>query len=143
MRPSKTQYYLSIAKVVSERSTCLRAKWGAIIVKDDRIISTGYNGAPRGCKNCCDIGKCVRQELRIPSGQRYELCRSVHAEQNAIIFAAYPDMVGSTMYISGNQNGECCKMCKKMIINAGIVKVVIQNGNDFNIYMVEEWVKEI
>ena len=144
MRPSKTHYYLDIARVVSERSTCLRAKWGAVIVKDDRIISTGYNGAPSGCRNCCDIEKCIREELNIPSGERYELCRSVHAEQNAIIRASFSDMIDSTMYISGDQNGECCKMCKKMIINAGIKKVIIQNSQtDFNIYLVEKWILEI
>lgn len=142
-RPSKIEYYLNIAKVISQRSTCLRAQWGAIIVKDDRIVSTGYNGAPRGSRNCCDIRKCLRQELRIPSGERYELCRSVHSEQNAIIQASYEDMCGASMYISGNQAGKCCIMCMRMIINAGIKEVFIEGGDNYDIYMVKEWIQEI
>ena len=98
-RVSKYNYYLDIAQTVAERSTCLRKKFGAIIVKDDVIVSTGYNGAPRGRKNCNDIGSCIRDELGIPRGERYELCRSVHAEANAIIAAARERMLGATLNI--------------------------------------------
>ena len=100
-RKSKIKYYLDIAKSVSERSTCLKRHYGAVIVKDDEIIATGYNGAPRGRENCCDIGSCLRIKMGIPSGQRYEICRSVHAEMNAIISASRKDMKGSTLYLVG------------------------------------------
>ena len=131
-RIDKVNYYLDIAEAALERSTCLRRCFGAIIVKNDEIISTGYNGAPRGRKNCVDLGKCIREELQIPRGERYELCRSVHAEQNAIISASRKDTLGSTMYIVGKdaktgkyvENGMPCALCKRFIINAGIEKVV-------------------
>ena len=100
-RVDKENYYLDIAQSVLERSTCLRRKYGAIIVRNDEILSTGYNGAPRGRKNCVDLGRCTREELQVPSGQRYELCRSVHAEANAIISAARSDTLGATLYLSG------------------------------------------
>lgn len=129
-RPSRTEYYLTIAEAVSRRSTCLRRRYGAIIVKDDVIISTGYNGACRGYTNCCDIGICERERLKVPSGERYELCKSVHAEANAIIAADRDKMKGSTIYIAGTNvdgskaNGKPCMMCERMIINAGISEVV-------------------
>jgi dCMP deaminase len=99
-RPDKINYYLDIAETVSKRSTCLRKHYGAIIVKNDVIISTGYNGAPRGRKNCSDINYCMRDALGIPRGERYEMCRSVHAEANAIIAADRDKMLGSTLYMS-------------------------------------------
>lgn len=135
-RKSKIDYYLDIAKSVSERSTCLKRHYGAVIVKDDEIIATGYNGAPRGRENCCDIGQCLRIKLGIPSGQRYEICRSVHAEMNAIISASRKDMKGSTLYLVGvepdgsyTKNAEPCSMCKRNIINAGIKNVIIKCDN--------------
>ena len=100
-RRSKILYYLDIADAAQARSTCLRRRFGAIIVKDDEIVSTGYNGAPRGRKNCTDMGYCARNRLNVPAGERYELCRSVHAEANAIISAARKDMIGGTLYLAG------------------------------------------
>lgn len=129
-RVNKWDYYFGIAESVAKRGTCLRRNFGAIIVKNDEIIATGYTGAPRGRKNCCDIGECTRTKLKIPSGERYELCRSVHAEMNAIISASRKDMIGATMFLVGLEaNGqysvaEPCAMCKRMIINAGIEKVI-------------------
>ena len=135
-RKSKIKYYLDIAKSVSERSTCLKRHYGAVIVKDDEIIATGYNGAPRGRENCCDIGSCLRIKMGIPSGQRYEICRSVHAEMNAIISASRKDMKGSTLYLVGvepdgsyTKNSEPCLMCKRNIVNAGIKNVIIKCDN--------------
>ena len=148
-RTSKQNYYLDIADSVLERSTCLRRKYGAIIVRNDEIISTGYNGAPRGRKNCSDIGTCTREQLRIPSGERYELCRSVHAEANAIISASRRDMIGATIYLVGRDattnalltDAMSCSMCKRQIINAGIEKVVIRTGKDtFRTIAVQEWI---
>lgn len=136
-RCSKILYYLNIAKAVSARSTCLRRKYGAIIVKDDRIVSTGYNGAPRGAENCCDVGSCKREQLGIKSGERYELCRSVHAEQNAIIAAGYEKTNGADLYLAGFDcklqklidAPDCCMMCKRVVINAGIRNVYFLNGD--------------
>ena len=148
-RTSKQNYYLDIADSVLERSTCLRRKYGAIIVRNDEIISTGYNGAPRGRKNCSDIGTCTREQLRIPSGERYELCRSVHAEANAIISASRRDMIGATIYLVGRDaatnalltDAMSCSMCKRQIINAGIENVVIRTGKDtFRTIDVQEWI---
>ena len=102
-RRDKINYYLDIAEVVSERGTCLRRNFGAIIVKNDQIISTGYVGAPRGRKNCSDLGFCTREKNNIPRGERYELCRSVHAEANAIIHAARSDMLGAALYLVGRE----------------------------------------
>ena len=135
-RTSKQNYYLDIADSVLERSTCLRRKYGAIIVRNDEIISTGYNGAPRGRRNCSDLGHCTRETLRIPSGERYELCRSVHAEANAIISASRRDMIGASIYLVGRdaRTGELlhdamsCSMCKRQIINAVIDRVIIRTG---------------
>ncbi len=148
-RVNKPNYYLDIAETVLKRSTCLRKKYGAIIVKNDVIVSTGYNGAPRGRANCCTLGYCMRDELNIPRGERYELCRSVHAEANAIINASREQMLGSTMYIVGmdSKTGEIlndinsCMMCKRMIINAGIEKVVFRNGEEkYTEIRVRDWV---
>ena len=146
-RTNKQNYYLDIADAVLDRSTCLRKKYGAIIVRNDEIISTGYNGAPRGRKNCSDLGRCMREELKIPSGERYELCRSVHAEANAIISASRRDMIGATLYLVGREaNGSlykdamCCSMCKRQIINAGIDKVVIRSGEkEYKTIPVSDW----
>ena len=130
-RLDKVEYYLNIADAISGRSTCLRRRYGAIIVQNDEIIATGYNGAPRGRRNCNELGFCKRIKLDIPSGERYELCRSVHAEANSIISAARKDMIGATLYLSGRSfdgelisGAECCSMCKRMIINSGIAFVI-------------------
>ena len=135
-RKDKDNYYLDIAETVLKRSTCLRRKYGAIIVLNDEIIATGYNGAPRGRKNCPDLGKCLRTVLDIPSGERYELCRSVHAEANAIISAARRDMIGATLYLAGRQadtnelidDTASCTMCRRMVINSGIARTVCRVG---------------
>ena len=148
-RISKENYYLDIAETVLRRATCLRRVYGAIIVKNDEIISTGYNGAPRGRQNCVDMGFCTREAMKIPSGERYELCRSVHAEANAIISASRRDMVGGTIYLVGRnaQTGELlhdatsCAMCRRMIINAGLSRVVIRNTpTEFEVVDVQEWI---
>ena len=149
-RTSKQNYYLDIADSVLERSTCLRRKYGAIIVRNDEIISTGYNGAPRGRRNCSDLGRCTRETLRIPSGERYELCRSVHAEANAIISASRRDMIGASIYLVGRdaRTGELlhdamsCSMCKRQIINAGIDRVIIRTGEtEYITIPVSDWVE--
>ena len=149
-RRDKINYYLDIATVVLERGTCLRRSYGAIIVKNDEIISTGYTGAPRGRKNCIDLGFCRRIAMNIPRGQRYELCRSVHAEENAIISASRRDMLGATLYLVGRdmETGEfvegasSCSMCKRAIINAGIEKVIIRNTIDnYTVVDVNTWIE--
>ena len=149
IRTNKQNYYLDIADAVLERSTCLRRKYGAIIVRNDEIISTGYNGAPRGRRNCSDLGGCMREKLSIPSGERYELCRSVHAEANAIISASRRDMIGATLYLVGRDartnallpDALSCSMCKRTIINAGIEQVVIRTGPaQFRTIPVSEWI---
>ena len=149
-RVSKENYYLDIAQIVSARSTCLRKCYGAIIVKNDSIIATGYNGAPRGRKNCSDVGYCMRDKLNIPRGERYELCRSVHAEANAIIAAPRDQMLGSTLYMVGKdaKTGELlsdissCAMCKRMVINAGIEKIVVRNTpEEFTVFPVSGWIE--
>ena len=148
-RISKENYYLDIAQTVLERATCLRRIYGAIIVKNDEIISTGYNGAPRGRKNCVDLGYCTREALKVPRGERYELCRSVHAEANAIISAGRRDMVGGTIYLVGRnaQTGELlddatsCAMCRRMVINAGLSRIVIRKTpTEFEVVDVQEWI---
>ena len=148
-RIDKENYYLDIAETVLERSTCLRRCYGAIIVQHDEIVSTGYNGAPRGRKNCADLNYCTRERLKIPSGERYELCRSVHAEANAIISAARRDMIGGTLYLVGRDaaSGELlhdttsCAMCRRMIINSGITRVVNRIGDDgIEIIDVQNWI---
>ena len=150
-RISKENYYLDIAQTVLERATCLRRVYGAIIVKNDEIISTGYNGAPRGRRNCVDMGYCTREAMAVPRGERYELCRSVHAEANAIISASRRDMVGATLYLVGRnaQTGELlsdatsCSMCRRTIINAGIARVVIRRtAEEYEVVNVEDWVAQ-
>lgn len=149
-RVDKNNYYLDIAETVVERGTCLRRNFGAIIVKNDEIVSTGYTGAPRGRKNCSDLGICTREQLQIPRGERYELCRSVHAEANCIISAARRDMIGSTLYLVGKdaktgelvENTNSCAMCKRQIINAGIEKVVVRiSRNEYSEIFVSEWIE--
>ncbi len=148
-RTSKEMYYLGIADSVLTRSTCLRRKYGAIIVRSDEIIATGYNGAPRGRANCSMLGRCTREELNIPSGERYELCRSVHAEMNAIISAARRDMIGSSLYLVGRSaktgmilpDTMPCSMCRRLIINAGITQVICRTGeNEYLTVHVRDWV---
>lgn len=150
-RLDKVNYYLDIAQTVAERSTCLRRCYGAILVKSDEIISTGYNGAPRGRKNCADLGLCTREAMNIPSGQRYELCRSVHAEANCIISAARRDTLGATLYLACRdpETGELipgstsCTMCRRLIINAGIAQVVIRDTpTEYRVVHVEDWIRE-
>lgn len=150
-RVSKHNYYLDIAETVAERSTCLRKKYGAIIVKNDSIVSTGYNGAPRGRKNCTDLGVCMRDKLGIPRGERYELCRAVHSEANAIIAAPREQMLGATLYMvavdakSGEllRDTNSCMMCKRMVINAGIATVIIRTGEDsYKTINVEDWISD-
>lgn len=149
-RVSKHNYYLDIAQTVAERSTCLRKMYGAIIVKNDSIISTGYNGAPRGRKNCSDLGVCMRDKLGIPRGERYELCRSVHAEANAIIAAPRDQMLGATLYMVcvNSKTGELepgtssCMMCKRQVINAGIATVVVRDDKEnYREIDVNEWIE--
>lgn len=128
-RPDKKAYYLDIAGEVAKRSTCLRRQYGAVITQGDEIIATGYNGAPRGEANCCDVGACWREENAIPHGERYEACRSVHAEMNAIISASRREMIGATLYLVGLENGkriqaQPCDICRRLIVNAGIERVV-------------------
>lgn len=148
-RRDKNNYYLDIAQTVAERGTCLRRNFGAIVVKDDSIISTGYNGAPRGRKNCSDLNRCVRDELKVPHGERYELCRAVHAEANAIISAGRKEMLGATLYLAciNAQNGKlipdtcCCSMCKRLVINSGISNVVVRDTEEaFRVIEVRDWV---
>ena len=148
-RRDKVNYYLDIAETVLERSTCLRRNYGAIIVANDEIVSTGYNGAPRGRANCVDLSYCTRNAMNIPSGERYELCRSVHAEANAIISAKRADMYGATLYLAGREvdTGEYisditpCSMCKRLIINAGISVVICRVSKDeFISINVRDWV---
>ncbi len=149
-RVSKINYYLDIAETVSERSTCLRRRFGAIIVKNDVIISTGYNGAPRGRINCNDRGSCLRDDLGIPRGERYELCRSVHAEANAIIAAPRDQMLGSTLYMcctdpkTGAVIGNICScmMCKRLVLNAGIEEVIVrEEDGTHTVFKTASWIE--
>ena len=151
MRVDKENYYLDIAETVLERGTCLRRNYGAIIVKHDEIVATGYSGAPRGRKNCINLGYCMRETLGIPQGERYELCRSVHAEANAIIAAPREQMLGATLYMvcvspeTGEiiQGTSSCMMCKRMVINAGISQVVIRDSEEeYRTVTVEDWVRD-
>ncbi len=150
-RPTKSQYYLDIASAVAARSTCLRRRFGAVIVKNDQIISTGYNGAPRQTTNCIDLGYCFRQAQNVPHGQNYELCRAVHAEMNAVIHASRLDMVGSDLYLVGveAETGDVvsevvpCLLCKRVIINAGISRVVLPDRpGAFKYIDVDDWTIE-
>ena len=151
-RVDKHNYYLGIAEEVLSRATCLRRNYGCVIVKNDEIISTGYNGAPRGRENCIDLGFCAREKLNIKQGQNYELCRSVHAEQNAIISAARKDIIGATLYMVGKdvktgqilEKIDSCIMCKRVVINAGIKYVVVKDihsDKGYKIMDVNDWVK--
>ena len=149
-RRDKHNYYLDIAETVLERGTCLRRNYGAIIVNNDEIVSSGYTGAPRGRQNCMDLGFCMREKLNLPRGERYELCRSVHSEANAIISASRKEMLGGTMYLVGKdfktgeivENASSCAMCKRMIINAGIERVIVRLTNDeFKIIEVSDWIE--
>ena len=150
-RRDKINYYLDLAEIVSQRTTCFRRRYGAVIVKNDEVISTGYVGAPRGRKNCTDLGYCIRTELQIPRGERYELCRSVHAEANAIISASRDKMIDATLYLTGVEvadgsyvsNSCCCSMCKRMVINAGIKEVIIRDDKDnYRIIPVSDWIED-
>ncbi len=150
-RRDKTNYYLDLAEVVSKRCTCLRRWYGAVIVKNDEVISTGYVGAPRGRENCSDLGYCLRKKMGIPRGQRFELCRSVHAEANAIICAPRRDMLGADLYLVGTEvdtgdyieNAVCCSMCKRMVINAGIARVIIRDSKErYRVIDVNDWVAD-
>lgn len=136
MRPSKDDYYLSIAETVLARSTCLRRKYGAVIVQNDEIIATGYNGSPRGSKNCCDLGYCKRETKGIPHGERYEMCPAVHAEANAIISASRRNMLGATLYLAGQEadgttitDAKPCYMCYRLILNAGISTIATRTAD--------------
>ena len=148
-RIDKENYYLDIAQTVLERSTCLRRWYGAIIVRNDEIVATGYNGAPRGRANCNELGVCIRERLQVPRGERYELCRSVHAEANAIISASRNECIGATLYLVGRDaltgqllpDATSCSMCRRMIINAGIARVVIRRTEtEYTVVDVQEWI---
>ena len=150
-RRDKTNYYLDMAQVALERGTCLRRNFGAVIVKNDVIVSTGYTGAPRGRANCIDIGTCVRQKMGIPRGERYEFCRSVHAEANAIISASRNECIGGDIYLVGHDaktgailsDATSCSMCRRMIINAGLRRVVIRNTKtEFTVVPVQDWIDQ-
>ena len=149
-RPGWDEYFINIARAVALRATCLRRKYGAVITKDKTIVSTGFNGAARGVTDCLEAGQCTRQILKIPHGQRYELCHSVHAEANAIIRASLEELTGAAIYISGiecQQATECssepCMMCKRMILNAGINVVVYSDGSGGLIKVhPPEWLKD-
>ena len=150
-RRDKINYYLDLAETVAQRCTCLRHHYGAVIVKDDEVVSTGYVGAPRGRANCSDLGYCRRQKLDIPRGQRYELCRSVHAEANAIISASRKDMIGADLYLTGMEvrdssyikSAVCCSMCKRLVINAGIARVIVRDDRDsYRVIDVKSWVED-
>ena len=150
-RRDKHNYYLDIAQTVLERGTCLRRNYGAIIVNNDEIVSSGYTGAPRGRKNCMDLGFCMREKLNLPRGERYELCRSVHSEANAIISASRKEMLSGTMYLVGKdfhtgeivENASSCAMCKRMIINAGIERVIVRlTPDEFKVIPVSEWIED-
>lgn len=150
-RIDKQNYYLNIAETVASRSTCLRKKYGSVIVKNDQIIATGYSGAPRGRVNCCDLGYCTKKKL-LPDQRHggYDACRSVHSEQNAIISASRADMIGSILYLVGyrteghayEKGAAPCLMCRKLIINSGIEKVIVRiNESEYKIYAVQDWIE--
>jgi dCMP deaminase len=150
-RPSKDKYYLDLAKTIGQRSNCYRSKLGAIIIRDDQIVATGYIGAPRQTKDCLERNNCLRDKMEIPHGQRYEICRSVHAEQNAIINAARAgvSILGGDIYISGEGkdkepiNAFPCYICKKMIINAGLKRAICSTQeNEIKIFLIKDWTKE-
>jgi dCMP deaminase len=151
-RRDKINYYLDIAEAVAGRSTCLRKKYGTVIVNKDQIISTGYAGAPRGRINCCDLGYCTKKKY-LPDKHHsgYDACRSVHSEQNAMISASRNDMIGGTLYLVGYRTEEHeyekdaspCLLCRKMIINAGIEKVYVRISKDeYKLILVEDWIND-
>ena len=149
-RRDKDNYYLDLAEIVSQRCTCIRRHYGAVIVKNDEVISTGYVGAPRGRKNCSDLGICIREKMQIPRGERYELCRSVHAEANAIISCSRDKMLGASLYLTGKEcktgeyikNSCSCSMCKRMVINAGIAYVYVRDDKDnYRKIDVNDWIE--
>ena len=149
-RVDKINYYLDIAETITERGTCLRNNYGSVIVKNDEIISTGYTGAPRGRKNCLNLGYCTRKQKTDLSGAGYEHCRSVHSEQNAIISAKRRDMIGSTLYLVGinkrngeyKENNKPCTLCKRMIINAGIEQVIMRdNKENYRVEYTKDWIE--
>jgi dCMP deaminase len=151
MRKDKHNYYLDIAQTITERATCVRRNFGAVIVKNDEIIATGYNGAPRGRANCSDLGTCIREEKNIPRGTQYELCRSVHAEANAIISSARRDMMGATLYLVCKDyktkelvpGTNSCPMCKRLVINSGIEKIIVRDDpENYRIIEVESWITD-
>ena len=148
-RIDKINYYLDLAEVTLERGTCIRRNYGAVIVNNDEIVSTGYVGAPRGRANCNELGYCIREKMNIPRGERYELCRSVHAEQNAIISAERRKMINSTLFLCGKNytdgsyitNSNPCGLCKRMIINAGIKDIYIRDSKDeYRHIMVQDYI---
>jgi dCMP deaminase len=150
-RIDKQNYYLDIAETVATRATCLRKKYGSVIVNNDQIISTGYNGAPRGRVNCCDLGYCTKKKL-LPEQRHggYDACRAVHSEQNAIICASREEMMGATLYLVGfrtenhdyEEGAAPCLMCRKLIINSGIEKVVVRIDKEkYQIFDVNDWIK--
>jgi dCMP deaminase len=146
MRIDKDNHYLDIALVVSDRATCLRRKVGAVLVKDNTILSTGYNGAPRGCDDCLTRGWCEREQLDVPPGERYELCRSVHAEMNALLHAGRERAAGATLYIAGRDAhtneilaAHPCIMCARMVMNAGVKEVVIRGPDGLLRHDPDEW----
>lgn len=149
-RMDKENYYLNIAEEVSRRGTCIRNNYGSVIVNNDEIISTGYTGAPRGRKNCNELGECKRRKLNIPSGEGYDKCRAVHSEENAIISASRLRMIGATLYLVGvnarngeyKKNAQPCCLCKKSIINAGIKTVIIRDSKtEYRKIDVYEWIE--
>lgn len=150
-RKSKTNYYLDIAESVSERSTCLRKRWGCIIVKNDEIIATGYNGAPRGRVNCNELGYCTKKKI-LPDERHggYDACRSVHAEQNAMLSSQRKDMIDSSLFLVGirvdtneyEEGASPCQMCRKLIINSGIKEVYVRtNKEEFEKIEVQTWIE--
>ncbi len=150
-RRDKINYYLDLAEMVSQRCTCLRRHYGAVIVKNDEVIATGYSGAPRGRKNCTDIGRCIREQMKVPRGERYELCRSVHAEANAIISASRDSMIDAELFLVGIEVGtgdyiekaNSCSMCKRLIINAGIARAYVRDdAENYRIIRVADWIKD-
>jgi len=149
LRPGWDEYFIEIAKAVAARATCLRRRYGAVVTKENIIVSTGYNGAAAGVTDCLEVGKCTRMELQIPHGQRYELCHSVHAEANAIIRASADELKNATIYISGvdSDGSECnsgpCMMCKRMILNARIGRVVYSDGTgDYHVSDPTDWLQD-
>ncbi len=149
IRPNWDEYFIDIAKAVATRATCIRRRYGAVVTKENIIVSTGYNGAAAGVTDCLEVGKCTRMELQIPHGQRYELCHSVHAEANAIIRASAAELKGATIYVSGvdGDGKECdsapCMMCKRMILNARISRVVYSDGKStYHVTDPTDWLKD-